>query len=130
MKASLNALLGVALLAGLSVAHSAIKPPAPDKALTPNSSNAPEGCKALASDNQWPAEDVWKTAFPGVYKKLKGTEAPDYMVQAKSVKDVQNAVNFAREHNVRLTIISTGHDFGGRYDGIKLIPKSTNVNNV
>jgi hypothetical protein len=114
MKASFNALLGVALLAGPSMAHTAIKPPSPDRALTPNSSNAPPGCKLLASDKQWPADDVWKKAFPGVFKKLKGTEAPDWMVQAKSVEDVQKAVNFAREHNVRLTIISTGHDFGGR----------------
>lgn len=114
MKSSINALLGVALLAGTSVAHTAIKPPSPDRALTPNSSNAPPGCKLLASDKGFPSDDVWKKEFPGVYKKLKGTEAPDFMVQAKSVADVQKAVNFAREHNVRLTIISTGHDFGGR----------------
>lgn len=114
MKATISALLGVALLAGPTVAHSAIKPPAPDRALTPNSSNAPPGCKYLASDKGFPADDVWTQALPGVYKKLRGTEAPDFMYQAKSVADVQAAVNFAREHNVRLTIISTGHDFGGR----------------
>lgn len=114
MKGAINALLGAVLLAAPSLAHTAIKPPSPDKALTPNSLDTPAGCKALASDKQWPADDVWKKAFPGVFKKLKGTEAPDYMVQAKSVQDVQNVVNFAREHNVRLTIITTGHDFGGR----------------
>ncbi|TLD35106.1 Mitochondrial intermediate peptidase [Venturia nashicola] len=117
MKGAINALVGAALLAAPVLGHSAIKPPSPDKALTPNSVNTPAGCKALLSDKQWPADAVWRKAFPGVFRKLKGTEAPDYMVQAKSVKDVQNVVNFAREHNVRLTIISTGHDFHGRETG-------------
>jgi hypothetical protein len=115
MKVTLNALLGAALLVAPSLGHTAIKPPSPDKALTPNSSEAPSGCKLLLSDKGWPADDVWKTAFPGVFKKLKGTEGPDFMVQAKTVEDVQKAVNFAREHNVRLSIITTGHDFHGRF---------------
>ena len=114
MKTAINTLLGVALLASSSLAHTAIRPPSPDKALTPGSSEAPPGCKLLASDKGWPTDDVWKKAFPGVFKKLKGTEGPDWMVQAKSVEDVQKAVNFARDNNVRLTIISTGHDFHGR----------------
>lgn len=114
MKGAFNAFLGAALLAAPALGHTAIKPPSPDRALTPNSVDTPAGCKALLSDKQWPADAVWRKAFPGVFRKLKGTEAPDYMVQAKSVQDVQNVVNFARDHNVRLTIITTGHDFGGR----------------
>jgi hypothetical protein len=27
-------------------------------------------------------------------------------------------VNFARDHNIRLTVITAGHDFHGRYDGL------------
>lgn len=117
MKATLSALLGAALLASPALGHTAIKPPSPDKALTPNSSEAPPGCKLLLSDKGWPEDSVWRSTFPGIFRKLKGTEAPDYMVQAKSVADVQKVVNFAREHNVRLTIITTGHDFGGRETG-------------
>ena len=86
----------------------------PDRALTPNTTVAPAGCKLLPSDKGWPADEVWRQTFPGVYKKLKGTVGPDWYFQVKSVEDVQKGVNFAREHNVRLTIISTGHDFMGR----------------
>jgi hypothetical protein len=106
--------LAAALFAAYSTQHTAILPPFPDKALRPNSTIAPSGCKYLLSDKGWPADHVWKAAFPGVFKKLKGTVGPDWMVQAKSVADVQKAVNFAKEHNVRLSIISTGHDFHGR----------------
>jgi predicted metal-dependent HD superfamily phosphohydrolase len=35
---------------------------------------------------------------------------PDYHLQAKSVKDVQQALRFASEYNVCLSIITTGHD--------------------
>jgi hypothetical protein len=112
MKVLSIALLGVlSLLPALSHGHSAIMPPAPDKALHANSSTTPAGCKKLSSDKGWPADSVWTSTFPGVYKKLRGTKGPDWMVQAKSVEDVQKAVNFAREQKVRLTIISTGHDF-------------------
>lgn len=117
MKVTATVLGAFALLPALSIQHAAIMPPAPDRALHANSSSTPEGCKKLASDKGWPADSEWKSAFPGVYKKLRGTQGPDWMVQAKSVADVQKAVNFARENNVRLTVISTGHDFGGRNTG-------------
>lgn len=109
MKSLFLAASAAALFSGSTVAHTAILPPFPDKALTANSSIAPAGCKYLASDKGWPADHVWKTNFPGVFKKLKGSVGPDWMVQAKNVADVQKVVNFAREHNVRLTIITTGH---------------------
>jgi hypothetical protein len=114
MKTGLSALLGVALLAWPSSQHTAILPPFPDRALKANSSEAPSGCKLLPSDKGWPADWKWRSTFPGVFKKLKGTVGPDWMVQTKTVEDVQKVVNFARENNVRLTIISTGHDFHGR----------------
>jgi hypothetical protein len=110
----------VALLAQSSLQHTAILPPFPDKALKPNSSDAPAGCRLLLSDRGWPTDDIWKAEFPGIFKKLRGTVGPDWMFQAQSVADVQKAVNFAREKNVRLTVISTGHDFGGRYNVFNL----------
>ncbi|MCH2136601.1 MAG: FAD-binding oxidoreductase [Phycisphaerales bacterium] len=37
-----------------------------------------------------------------------------YAVAAETVEDIQHAVNFAREHKVRLVIKGTGHDYIGR----------------
>jgi hypothetical protein len=110
MKTS-TALLGLATLAS---AHVAILPPFPDRALTPNSTHTPEGCKRLSGDRGFPGDSLWRSTFPNIFKKLRGTFGPDWMIQAKSVEDVQKAVNFARDHNVRLTVITTGHDFHGR----------------
>src|ERR1700760_4239996 len=118
MKVFFNAYLGLAMLASSGMAHIAIMPPWPDRVLTPNSSEAPTGCKLLPSDKGWPSDDIWRKTFLGAYKKLKGTLGPDWMFQVKSVEDVQKAVNFAREHNVRLTVISTGHDFHGRLENV------------
>ncbi|CAP62057.1 uncharacterized protein PODANS_5_610 [Podospora anserina S mat+] len=42
---------------------------------------------------------------------------PEYVVNATSVRDVQIAVNFARNSNIRLIIKNTGHDFLGRSNG-------------
>jgi hypothetical protein len=116
--AVLNLLLGLAFLAAPSIQHTAIMPPLPDRALTPKSMVAPAGCKLLLCDKSWPADSVWKAKFPGIFKKLKGSLGPDFMIQAKNVEDVQKAVNFARDHNIRLTVITAGHDFHGRYDGL------------
>jgi hypothetical protein len=111
---ALSGLSAMALFTGLSTQHTAILPPFPDKILKANSSEAPANCKLLPSDRGWPSDQIWKTAFPGIFKKLKGTVGPDWMFQAQNIADVQKAVNFARDHNVRLTIISTGHDFHAR----------------
>jgi hypothetical protein len=115
MKLLLSTVSAAALFTSLSTQHTAILPPFPDKALRPNTTEAPAGCRFLLSDKGWPADSVWKAAFPGIFKKLRGTVGPDWMVQAKTVADVQKVVNFAKERNVRLTIISTGHDFHGRF---------------
>ncbi|KAI1863000.1 hypothetical protein JX265_009046 [Neoarthrinium moseri] len=40
-----------------------------------------------------------------------------YAVNASSVEDVQAAVNFAREKNIRFVIRNTGHDYLGRSTG-------------
>ncbi|CEQ41959.1 SPOSA6832_03737 [Sporobolomyces salmonicolor] len=39
---------------------------------------------------------------------------PAYVVDAQSAEDVAKAVNFSREHNLRLRIKNTGHDYLGR----------------
>jgi len=111
---TISVLISAALLAGPSLQHVAIKPPTPDKILRPNSSTAPPGCKLLASDKGWPSDDVWQKAFPKAFQKMKGTEGPDWWIQPQTVKEVQDAVNFARTHNIRLTVIASGHDFSGR----------------
>lgn len=42
---------------------------------------------------------------------------PVYVISAQSVWDVQSAVNFARNLNLRLVIKNTGHDFAGKATG-------------
>jgi hypothetical protein len=42
---------------------------------------------------------------------------PDFVVKATDVAQIQKAINFAREHNIRLVIKNTGHDFGAKSVG-------------
>ena len=42
---------------------------------------------------------------------------PSYVVNASSVRDIQAAVNFARNQNLRLVIKNTGHDFIAKSTG-------------
>jgi hypothetical protein len=114
MKSVTSSLLSAALFASLSVQHVAIQPPRPDKILTPDSTVAPEGCKLLASDKGWPSEDVWLKAFPKAFTKMKGTEGPDWWIQPQTNEEVSAAFKFAKEHNVRLNVVTSGHDFHGR----------------
>lgn len=114
MKSVSGALFGLALMAHSGLAHVAVLPPFPDKRLTPNSTVAPEGCKLLPSDKGWPHPYVFREAFPEVFKKMNGTYGPDFMLQVTSVEEIQKAVKFAHDHNIRLSVVSTGHDFGGR----------------
>ncbi|KAL7753205.1 hypothetical protein RI367_000980 [Sorochytrium milnesiophthora] len=39
---------------------------------------------------------------------------PSYAVRAESPQDVQTAVRFAAERNLRLVVMNTGHDYAGR----------------
>ncbi|KAK0641799.1 FAD binding domain-containing protein, partial [Cercophora newfieldiana] len=50
-------------------------------------------------------------------KKCTQGAFPPYVVNAKTVRHIQIAVNFARQRNLRLVIKNTGHDFGGRSSG-------------
>ena len=42
---------------------------------------------------------------------------PLYVVNARNTWDVQAAVNFARNKNIRLVVKNTGHDFSGKSSG-------------
>jgi hypothetical protein len=42
---------------------------------------------------------------------------PEFVVKATNAVQIQHAVNFAREHNIRLVIKNTGHDFGAKSVG-------------
>jgi hypothetical protein len=41
-------------------------------------------------------------------------DSPVYTVDARSAADVVEAVNYARNHNVRFVVRNTGHDISGR----------------
>ncbi|KAF1815079.1 hypothetical protein P152DRAFT_480166 [Eremomyces bilateralis CBS 781.70] len=79
---------------------------------------APAGCKLLPGDANWPADTVWKQALPEVVARgpQENITRPDYRIDAESSADVIAAVKFASQHNVRLSILNSGHDFLGRAD--------------
>jgi hypothetical protein len=82
-------------------------------------SQASSACKLLPGDAKWPAEDVWKNALPGVVALEKSKEEssprrPDYQLIATTTEQVQTAVKFTAEHNIRLAIMNSGVDFLGR----------------
>lgn len=76
-------------------------------------------CRKLPKDPDWPAPEIWEAALPGVIPIQHNSTTgplPDYRFRAHSIEDVQDAVRFATEHNVRLSVITTGHDQLGRSD--------------
>lgn len=76
-------------------------------------STTPAGCRKLRTDTDWPTHAQWEAALPGVVATNGSDEhgpLPDYRLQARSVEDVQKAVRFAKENNLRLSLITTGHD--------------------
>jgi hypothetical protein len=78
---------------------------------------APVGCKKLPQDADWPSPDVVKSELPGWEAPMPDGDKkhPDYIYEVKTVSSVQRAVRFVAKHNIRLSIINTGHDFLGRY---------------
>lgn len=79
----------------------------------------PPGCRALKSDEGFPPHDAWIKALPGVEPippQSNGLKHPDYRLAASSAVDVERAVAFATSHNVRISIINTGHDYMARND--------------
>jgi hypothetical protein len=77
---------------------------------------APTNCRKISTDSDWPTVETWQTELKGieVLMPIKKQKHPDYIYEATTVENVQSAVNFAVKHNVRLTIINSGHDFLGR----------------
>ena len=44
---------------------------------------------------------------------LYRNQYPLFFVVCKSVQDIQNAVKFAANHNIEISILSTGHSWAG-----------------
>ncbi|KAL5020890.1 hypothetical protein ScPMuIL_000045 [Solemya velum] len=49
-----------------------------------------------------------------IMKNARTTKYPTLMVLVKTTEDVQKSIRFARTHDIRITIQSSGHDFIGR----------------
>ncbi|CAI6342256.1 unnamed protein product [Periconia digitata] len=56
---------------------------------------------------------------PSIYDSINCTLGgyPTYVINVKSVLDIQLGINFARNNNIRLIIKNTGHDFAGKSVG-------------
>jgi len=97
-----------------------VAPPSAATPLVRGNSTAPAGCRKLAKDTDWPVDSEWKKVLPEIEPRSKklaaGVFRPDYNIRAESYKDVQAAVKFAAQNNIRLTVITSGHDFPGRND--------------
>lgn len=76
-------------------------------------------CRKLPKDPDWPAPEIWEAALPGVIPIQQNATTgplPNYRFRANSIEDVQAAVRFAAKQNVRISVITTGHDQLGRSD--------------
>jgi FAD binding domain len=88
-------------------------PPAKAKTATP------VGCRQIITDESYPSADVWKAELPKAALRnveLEGEGHTEYKIVAQGYQDVIDAVKFAAKHNIRLSVINTGHDFVGRND--------------
>jgi FAD/FMN-containing dehydrogenase len=90
-------------------------------------------CKAIPGDPGWPSSETWKNELPTAKRQpAKGKQKhATYRIDVKTVDEVQRAVKFAGKHNVRLTLLNSGHDFLGRNDapnGISIV--TTNLKGV
>jgi hypothetical protein len=108
------------MMGGMNMNHPAAAPPSPQTKAT---TSAPAGCRLIHTDAGYPSDATFLAALPGVFKRpavaAKGDEGlvhPDFRLRAMSYADVEKAVDFARTHNIRLTVINSGHDFLGRND--------------
>jgi len=80
---------------------------------------APAGCRKLKTDDDWPTPEDWKARLPAVVPNNitdGGDINPDYRFQVQSACDVEAAMKFATDNNIRLTVITTGHDQEARSD--------------
>jgi hypothetical protein len=62
------------------------------------------------------AWDNWNndSCLPTLPSPCSGEGYPVYVINATCKEDVKAGVDFARKHNIRLNIKSTGHDYLGR----------------
>jgi hypothetical protein len=75
-------------------------------------------CKKLPGDPDWPTPDAWSKALPGVIPRGPQdpkVKRPDYQLIVTNVSQVQAAVKFAVDNNLRLSILNSAHDFVGRF---------------
>ncbi|KAH8656592.1 hypothetical protein BGZ60DRAFT_518731 [Tricladium varicosporioides] len=66
-----------------------------------------------------PVSSAWNnwnndSCLPTLPSPCSGEGYPVYVINATSKEDVKVGVDFAREHNIRLNVKSTGHDYLGR----------------
>lgn len=76
-------------------------------------------CRKLPKDPDWPSPEIWEAALTGVVPIQANSTTgplPNYRFRAHSIEEVQAAVRFATEHNIRLAVVTTGHDQLGRSD--------------
>ncbi|PVH83979.1 FAD-binding domain-containing protein [Cadophora sp. DSE1049] len=84
----------------------------------------PPNCRKLPTDTDWPSPSAWSSAIPGIIPNTplttntttNSSSIPTYRIRARTFLDVQNAIRFATTHNIRLSVITTGHDQLGRSD--------------
>lgn len=79
---------------------------------------------------EWPNWEAWpeqgESCYPDTEKSVPCGQGRVslYTILAESPQDIQAGVRFAREHNLRLAIRNTGHDFSGR----STAPESLQIN--
>ncbi|KAL7622395.1 hypothetical protein AAE478_007899 [Parahypoxylon ruwenzoriense] len=66
---------------------------------------------------EWPQGDTCHATLRAQGLNCTQGAFPEYVVNASTVRQIQIAVNFARNRNLRLVIKNTGHDFVGRSSG-------------
>lgn len=86
----------------------------------------PAACPVVAADwltSAWQAENPIgticnnfnnDTCLPNATYPCSGEGYPVYVVNATQAEDVKHGVDFARQHNIRLIVKGTGHDYLGR----------------
>jgi hypothetical protein len=73
------------------------------------------GCKTFKTDSNFPSQAEWM-AVSSSMKTSEGPGRPDYHFTALSSADVVASMKFVAKHNLRISILNSGHDFLGRYE--------------
>jgi FAD/FMN-containing dehydrogenase len=73
----------------------------------------------MITDENYPDAAAWKAELPKAVLRnieLEGDGHSEYKIRATNYQDVIDSVKFAAKHNLRLSVIASGHDFVGRND--------------